>query len=226
MTLKLIGLITYNFPHLKTEQVVEPLLNTSYHFKFYALPYKPRKKRETRISHRPEQTAAIAPSVIAAKHRIPFVVCDADTDIAADCDLYLILGAGIISAAAVAGKRIINCHPGIIPASRGLDSFKWALYEMKPLGVTLHYIDKEVDKGEILAVSRTNVYSTDTLSTLARRHYENEIHCLTRFDHFVDHPSNDFRDVPEGESKMRMPLDKEAELEKRFADYVKSFGAS
>ena len=28
----------------------------------------------------------------------------------------------------VRGKKIINCHP------------KWTIYEMNPLGVTLHYI--------------------------------------------------------------------------------------
>ena len=72
------------------------------------------------------------------------------------------LGAGILSKECVENKKIINSHPGIIPASRGLDSFKWAIYENKPLGVSLHCIDKEVDSGEIISIIPTTVYKTET----------------------------------------------------------------
>ncbi len=221
---KVIGLITYHFPHLKTEQVIQRLLYKPYEYKIYALPFVDRPKKQVFFSHRPDQTEAVAPQVIAKAHNIPYIVCKSDRDIDNSCDLYLLLGAGILSKECVEGKRIVNCHPGIIPAVRGLDAFKWAIYEMKPMGVTLHFIDEQVDSGEIIAVVPTNVYKTDTLSTLARRHYENEIDVLSRFDEFLLNPTNPFKDISSGELKRRMPLEKEKELIKKFPEYVLRYG--
>ena len=223
MKINTVGLITYHFPHLKTEQIVLRLLGKRYDYKMYALPFRPRKKREVLFLHRPEQSEAVAPQVIAEKHNISYLICEDDRDIDNSCDIYLILGAGILSPECVSGKRIINC-PGIIPSCRGLDSFKWAIHEMKPLGITLHYIDAEVDSGEIIAVVSTNVYLTDSLNTLARRHYENEVDCLSRFDEFLESPANNFQGIEKGEAKMRMSLGEERELARRFSDYVVKYG--
>lgn len=226
MPLDTIGLITYHYPHLKTEQVLQRLLQKGgFTYKMYALPFSPRKPREVRIQHRPDQTQAVEPEVMAKKHDLPYVVCESDTDIDSACDVYLILGAGLLSAECVAGKKIINCHPGVIPASRGLDSFKWAIYEQKPLGISLHYIDADVDAGEVISVIPTNVYTTDTIDTLARRHYENEIDIMGRFTEYLERPSNPFANIAQGEARMRMPLAKEEELEQRFADYAQKYGA-
>ena len=225
MNITSVGLITYHYPHLKTEQVLQRLLHRPYRYRMYALPFNPRTPRRTVVAHRPEQSNAVAPEILAARHGIPYVVCRKDTDIDGSCDVYLILGAGILSPACVSGKSIVNCHPGILPASRGLDSFKWAIDEMKPLGVTLHYIDVEVDAGEIIAVVSTNVYVTDSLTTLARRHYENEIACLADFDVMLEHPQNEFAGMEAGQARMRMPPDREQALMGRLPAYLETYGA-
>jgi len=226
MKLKTIGLITYHYPHLKTEQVMQRLLGDGRDFKYkiYALPFTPRETRETLIQHRPDQTKGAEPQVMAEKHRIPYIKCSADSDIDDSCDIYLVLGAGILSAGCVEGKRIINCHPGIIPASRGLDSFKWAIYDMKPLGITLHYIDARVDAGEIVSVVPTNVYKSDSISTLARRHYENEIDTLSRFTYYLKHPQHLLLNIAEDEPKRRMSNEQEEELTRRFSAYRNKYG--
>jgi len=224
MKIKSIGLITYHYPHLKTEQVLQRLLKQNYEFKMYALPFTPRKARETLFMHRPNQSDAVAPQTMAEKHKIPYTVCANDTEIDNSCEVYLILGAGILSPECVAGKKIINCHPGIIPSSRGLDSFKWALYEMNPLGITLHYIDAKVDAGEIISIVPTNVYLTDSLATLARRHYENEINCLSHFTESLSNPQNPFVGIEQGEAKRRMPRGTEKELARLFSQYAKKYG--
>ncbi len=228
MQIKTVGLITYHYPHLKTEQVLQRLLglNTGFDFRMYALPFSPRKPRETLLHHRPEQSDAIAPQAMADKHKIPYVVCETDGDIDNSCDLYLVLGAGILSAECVKSKTIVNCHPGVIPASRGLDSFKWAIYEMKPLGITLHYIDSQVDAGEIISVIPTNVYASDSLATLARRHYENEIDVLSRFADFLEKPSNPYENVEVGDPKRRMSLGQERDLAHRFSEYTEKYGSA
>jgi phosphoribosylglycinamide formyltransferase 1 len=216
-----IGIITYQYPHLKTEQVLHQLLRKGFRLRIYALPFALRKQRKTLIAHRPDQALAVNSESIALQHQIPYVVCESDLDIDNSCDVYLILGAGILSPAFIEGKRVINCHPGIIPASRGLDSFKWALFEKKPLGITLHYIDEEVDGGEIITVLPTNVYKSDTITTLARRHYENEIYCSSHFYESLDNPQNQFVGIETGEPKRRMPRNTEEELVAQFADYIK-----
>ncbi len=224
MRIKTVGLITYDYPHLKTEQVLQRILHRDFQFRMYALPFAPREPRETLFAHRPEQSDAVNPQAMAKKHGIPYIECTNDGSIDDSCDVYLVLGAGILSPECVQGKAIINCHPGIIPASRGLDSFKWALLKMKPLGITLHYIDAKVDAGDIISVIPTNVYCSDNLARLARRHYENEIDCLSRFTDFLENPQNPFEDIEEGELMKRVPLGKEQELFRRFPDYTEKYG--
>jgi phosphoribosylglycinamide formyltransferase-1 len=190
----------------------------------YALPYKQRKERVTLFEHRPNQSDAIASEAIAEKHKIAYIKCGKDTDIDSSCDLYLVCGAGIISKECINGKKIINSHPGIIPASRGLDSFKWAVYDMQPLGITLHYIDENVDSGEIIAVIPTNIYKTDSIATLARRHYENEIRCMGNFMEYIKEPGNPYKGIEGREAKKRMPIEKERELLMNFDKYTERYG--
>ena len=225
ISIKSIGLITYHFPHLKTEQLLQYFVkNKDIEYKIFALPYTEKKERVTLFSHRPNQKESIAPEVLAEKHKIPYIQCNDDTDIDSSCDLYLILGAGIISSNAIAQKKILNCHPGIIPISRGLDSFKWTIYHMQPLGITLHYIDEKIDAGEIISVVDTNVYKTDSILTLARRHYENEINCMANFMKHLDSPQNLYNGLETTESKKRMPIEKERELARIFEKYLEKYG--
>lgn len=224
MTIKNVGLITYHHPHLKTEQVLSKLLSKNLRYYIYGLPYTPRKPREVLFQHRPDQNKGLKPEVMAKKNNIPYVICQSDKDIKGGCDVYLVLGAGLLSPACVSGKKIINCHPGIIPSSRGLDSFKWAIYEMKAIGVSLHYIDENVDQGEIISIVRTKVKLSDTIMTLANRHYETEIDMMARFDEYLSKPVNPFKGIETGEAHMRMPLETEKKLEEAFSAYKEKYG--
>jgi len=102
-----------------------------------------------------------------------------------------------------------------------LDAFKWAIYYKRPLGITLHYIDEEADKGEIISIRKTNVYMTDSLETLARRHYENEIDMLSNFDKFLNNPVFDVnhKKLSETEPTKRMPIDIEMQIARKFEEY-------
>lgn len=223
--MKKIGLITYHHPHLKTEQVLLNLLANEPDFRFhiFALTFSERKKRKTLISHRPDQENSILPEIMAQAHNIPYKICNNDRQISNDCDIYLVLGAGILSKECVENKKIINCHPGIIPACRGLDAFKWAIYEKKPLGITLHYIDKDVDAGKIISIIPTPIYKTDTIETLARRHYENEISVMSNFSKYLKKTINNYQKIAAGEPHKRMKLEDESQLKVLFEDYKKNF---
>ena len=48
--------------------------------------------------------------------------------------------------------RIINIHPSLLPAFRGAHAIEQALeYGVKVFGVTIHYVDAELDGGRIIA---------------------------------------------------------------------------
>jgi len=220
-----IGLITYHYPHLKTEQVILNFLRRypPHMFEIYALPYAQRRNREVLIMHRPPQYKAVAPEVIARAYKIEYKPVKSDVEIPDGYDFYIILGSGILSADFVRGKKIINCHPGILPAVRGLDALKWTIYEMKPLGVTLHYIDEEVDSGEIISVVQTPVFLTDDLETLARRHYENEIWVLSNFQEYLSNPVNPFSGLDSEPPHRRMPLSIEKEMIRKFEEWKNKY---
>ncbi len=219
-----IGIITYHYPHLKTEQVLLRLVEMSrYSIEMFALPFKPRKSRSPIIVHRPPQETGAHPEEMAKKFGLNYQTVEADYDIPGGLDYYLILGAGILSEEFIRGKQTINCHPGVIPASRGLDSFKWSIHDHKPLGISLHFIDEKVDAGEIISIKQTPVFSNDTIESLARRHYELEIDMTARFQEFLDRPTNPFADIAVGEPHMRMNQDTEKKTLEKFGSYLERF---
>lgn len=226
-----VGIITYDHAHLKTEQIVHRLSlgahlgrGPAFDLKLLALPFVARSPRKVLFQHRPDQARAPHTRELARFHGIEFLPCTYDSipDVA---DYYLVAGAGIFSDAAIRKKKIINCHPGIIPSTRGLDSFKWAIVDGAPLGVTLHYIDEEVDAGETLAVIETPIFSDDDLEVLARRHYELELDVLCEFMSILSEPDRSIAQYPTNPARRRMPIDLEREMIGQFPSYRARFAA-
>ncbi len=213
-----IGLITYDIPHLKTEQVFYRIKDKDHEYTFFLLPFKPYEYRERLLVHRPHQSSAVHPEKLAREYGPRCMYCGSSDGIQG-CDMYLILGGQIIKN--VGDRKILNCHPGVIPLVRGLDAFKWAIYDGQPVGVTLHYIDDEVDVGDIVNIELTDVFEEDTIYSFARRHYEHEITMMSNFDNLECHvtPIEGF-----GRAHMRMGMGKEAELLfPKFDEYVEKF---
>lgn len=224
-----IGIITYNNSHLKTEQILKNLFHADAsedQFTLFALPFIPRPPRRELFSHRPNQLSGKKTSEVAKMYGLPFVECGSDNDIPSGLDLYIIAGAGIISEACLQGKQIINCHSGIIPLIRGLDAFKWAIIKNKPVGNTLHFINKSIDDGDIIAVKQTPLYEDDTLFSFSERHYAEEIKMLSNYKYYLQHPHNDFVGVERGEPCRRMPISIEQKLEEEFAKYKRQYAFS
>ena len=174
------------------------------------------------MPHRPAQEDAIRTRELALNKNVSFHQWNGTSDLG-QSSYFLITGAGIIDPQFSGGKPIINAHPGIIPAARGLDAFKWAIYDGVELGVTLHLIDREVDKGEIIAIERTPIYPGDSLATLARRHYELEVSMLAEFDFYLQNRAA--FSLPERPARMRMPITVEAEMVRKFDAYKERFAS-
>ena len=114
--------------------------------------------------------------------------------------------------------KIINSHPGLIPTTRGLDSFKWAIYFQEIMGVTIHQINAEVDLGVHIHHSKTIIYENDNIADLAERHYRNEVNSLCEYISGTLAVKK-ICDLECKESRMRMDLDKEGFILEKFNDY-------
>ena len=67
-------------------------------------------------------------------------------------------------------KKIINIHPSILPAFRGLNAVKQAIEKkVKYTGCTIHYVDKGIDNGEIIDQRIVKVLKTDNEKKLAKK---------------------------------------------------------
>jgi methionyl-tRNA formyltransferase len=63
----------------------------------------------------------------------------------------------------------LNFHPSYLPHNRGKHYNFWTLVEDSPFGVTLHFVDKGVDSGDIAFQSRIEKTWEDTGETLYQK---------------------------------------------------------
>ena len=115
---------------------------------------------------------------------------------------------------------MINCHSGIIPQSRGLDSFKWAIYKLRRVGLTLHFIDKNIDLGKIIYQVVTPLSKNDDLKNFADKHYNLEINLLSNFENYLDSKVKLL--FKKEKPNLRIPLFKEKELKKSLLNIKKN----
>jgi formyltetrahydrofolate-dependent phosphoribosylglycinamide formyltransferase len=116
---------------------------------------------------------------------------DANELLAALHDVQLVVLAGylkLVPTAVVAQfrGRIINIHPALLPRFGGPGMYGHHVHEAvlangaKQSGATVHFVDEQFDRGEIIAQERVPVSPTDTPETLAARVLEAEHRLLPR----------------------------------------------
>lgn len=66
-------------------------------------------------------------------------------------------------------KGCINLHPALLPFNRGAYPNVWSIVEKTPAGVTLHYLDKDVDTGDVIAQEEVPVLVSDTGTSLYQK---------------------------------------------------------
>ena len=67
-------------------------------------------------------------------------------------------------------NRILNIHPSLLPAFRGLDAQRQALeHGVRITGATVHLVTADLDDGPIVVQAPVPVFDDDTVETLSAR---------------------------------------------------------
>ena len=83
-------------------------------------------------------------------------------------DLLINAGAGIYKQTIVktVSIGILNAHMGFLPYFRGMNVLEWSIFHDRKIGVTVHFIDKGIDTGDILMFKEIPIESGDTIEDL------------------------------------------------------------
>lgn len=67
-------------------------------------------------------------------------------------------------------NRIINVHPALLPSFKGIHGIKDAFdYGVKVTGVTVHFVEEELDAGPVISQEALNITEDDTIQTLEEK---------------------------------------------------------
>ncbi|MDD2688843.1 MAG: phosphoribosylglycinamide formyltransferase [Candidatus Omnitrophica bacterium] len=67
-------------------------------------------------------------------------------------------------------NKIINIHPALLPSFKGSSAIKDAFdYGVKVTGVTVHFVDENMDSGPIILQQAVGIKESDTLESLEKK---------------------------------------------------------
>lgn len=222
-----IGILSYNIRHRKTYDTLCLLKAKGYQkVTVYAQPLHYNKKFIPLLNHRPGLELEIPDIEMTCKNfSYSLVRGQLDEIKISEHDVILVCGAGIIPDHVVKSHIIVNAHPGYIPLVRGLDAFKWAIWEDKPIGVTVHRIGDYIDAGEVIDRKIIKMNESTTFFEAAQNVYENEISMLVEAIERIN-DKHIFMMPEDSIVHRRMPHEIEKKLLDKFEEYKKRVLAS
>ena len=182
---------------------------------------------QSKIRVSPKDLYLVHPKEIADRYGIPYEVVVHNSQKTSDIvknlglDLGIILGARILKPIAFKNFTygVLNMHPGMLPENRGLDNIKWAISDDKQQGVTVHLIDKTIDRGKLLIRKPIKIYRDDTLVDLNIRIQNLEqrlmVECVNNIENFLAKSNI----LGQGTYYKTMPANIEQTLLKQFDKY-------
>jgi len=63
----------------------------------------------------------------------------------------------------------LNLHPAYLPYNRGWHTASWAIWNNTPYGATLHFMDENIDTGDIIHQRLIKVLPSDTADTIYKK---------------------------------------------------------
>lgn len=92
-------------------------------------------------------------------------------------------------------RQLINLHISFLPWNKGADPNLWSFLEDTPKGVTIHYIDEDLDTGDIIIQKKIPIYQNDTLHSTYERLTNTIEHLL--MEYWDDIKSNNIQVTPQ-----------------------------
>jgi len=224
-----LAVFAYNFPHKKTQDFLLRLFLEAYAVELVVACDPVRLDTPALLLRaKPAHIDAVHPELICQRLGISYYIMAHNSPETAELLRHHSIDIGIIAGARVlrkdiiqsVRKGIINFHPGLLPAVRGLDAVKWALYYDLPIGVTAHFIDEKVDAGRVIVKEAVAINHDDTLIDISLRLAETETNLLPEALELVkDKPITDFPLVPyRGKPNPPMPNELEAEVPRKLSE--------
>ena len=75
----------------------------------------------------------------------------------------------------------INLHPSFLPYGRGKHAYFWSIVEGYPFGVSMHFIDTDIDTGPVLYQEEIKISMTDTGESLYVKGVQQSIQLFTKY---------------------------------------------
>ncbi len=75
---------------------------------------------------------------------------------------------------------ILNCHPGLLPEFKGCCCVEWSIYLDKPVGNSIHWMDKSIDSGPIIKTQVTKCFKSDSYQDIRKRVYLDGFNLLAK----------------------------------------------
>lgn len=95
------------------------------------------------------------------------ILTDAGVELVALAGFMRVLKAPMLNAFP---RRIVNIHPSLLPNFPGLEAWRQALEARQKLtGCTVHYVDEEIDHGDVIAQREVPILAGDTPESLHGR---------------------------------------------------------
>ena len=142
-------------------------------------------------------------------------------------DIVIVFGCGKINETIIRDydNKIINIHRGLASKYRGLDSELWAIknYDFQSIGTTIHYIDKNLDTGDIVYQKRLTLRKDDQIYKLRAKTTELAVEGTLKFiNDLILRKVVKLKQEKYGRYYSSMDLLEKKDCEKMFKNYIRN----
>ena len=179
----MIVVLTYDHPHRKTQDLIFKLLAKGVKPLVIATGWEERNSFVPIIQHRPSNPINVPLDqlcknlgielIITSKLTLPEVLLKIQ-----NIEYVLLATGNIVEDQIVLKYKVVNSHPGYLPDIKGLDALKWAILYHEKVGVTTHFVNSQIDGGNIIERRIVPLFYEDTFHNFAYRQYEMEVDML------------------------------------------------
>ncbi len=224
-----IALFAYNFPHRKTVDFLDQIYMHGYSISLILAAVAIEIKSPKSFFNFQSKPIKNDIHYYVKKHSIPYYVVKHNSQKTITLLSKYSINFSIISGARILDRSIIqnikygilNFHPGILPQIRGLDSLLWSIYKNKPLGVTAHLINHEIDSGYLVCQQKINISMTDDIYSLKEKIYQLQLDLIPISLNLILR-NKKFPKLEKGQYNSKMEYDIQKQLASNILAYIQT----